>query len=110
MTYANLDTEEIRRFSSSYTRCELEEWFTHLTEAYQKWAQMQIEWKAERKASIGKTVFPYPYREGQKDLAAAVYRTIWHGKKAVYSGTYRSGKDVVYCIPGGTGRGTGAGG
>ena len=81
MTYANLDTEEIRRFSSSYTRSELEEWFTHLTEAYQKWAQMQLKWKAERKASIGKTVFPYPYREGQKDLAAAVYRTIWHGKK-----------------------------
>ena len=31
-------------------------------------------------------------------------------KEAVYSGTYRSGKDVVYCISGSTGRGTGAGG
>ena len=99
MTYANLDTEEIRRFSSSYTRSELEEWFTHLTEAYQKWAQMQLEWKAERKASIGKTVFPYPYREGQKDLAAAVYRTIWHGKKLFIQAPTGVGKTLSTVFP-----------
>ena len=99
MTYANLDTEEIRRFSSSYTRSELEEWFTHLTEVYQKWAQMQIEWKAERKASIGKTVFPYPYREGQKDLAAAVYRTIWHGKKLFIQAPTGVGKTLSTVFP-----------
>ena len=99
MTYANLDTEEIRRFSSSYTRSELEEWFTHLTEAYQKWAQMQIEWKTERKASIGKTVFPYPYREGQKDLAAAVYRTIWHGKKLFIQAPTGVGKTLSTVFP-----------
>ena len=99
MTYANLDTEEIRRFSSSYTRSELEEWFTHLTESYQKWAQMQIEWKAERKASIGKTVFPYPYREGQKDLAAAVYRTIWHGKKLFIQAPTGVGKTLSTVFP-----------
>ena len=99
MTYANLDTEEIRRFSSSYTRSELEEWFTHLTEVYQKWAQMQLEWKAERKASIGKTVFPYPYREGQKDLAAAVYRTIWHGKKLFIQAPTGVGKTLSTVFP-----------
>ena len=99
MTYANLDTEEIRRFSSSYTRSELEEWFTHLTEAYQKWAQMQLKWKAERKASIGKTVFPYPYREGQKDLAAAVYRTIWHGKKLFIQAPTGVGKTLSTVFP-----------
>ena len=99
MTYANLDTEEIRRFSSSYTRSELEEWFAHLTEAYQKWAQMQLKWKAERKASIGKTVFPYPYREGQKDLAAAVYRTIWHGKKLFIQAPTGVGKTLSTVFP-----------
>lgn len=99
MTYANLDTEEIRRFSSSYERSELEEWFTHLTEAYRKWAQMQIEWKTERKASIAKTVFPYPYREGQKDLAAAVYRTIWHGKKLFIQAPTGVGKTLSTVFP-----------
>ena len=99
MTYANLDTEEIRRFSSSYTRSELEEWFTHLTEAYQKWAQMQLEWKTERKASIGKTVFPYPYREGQKELASAVYRTIWHGKKLFIQAPTGVGKTLSTVFP-----------
>ena len=99
MTYANLDTEEIRRFSSSYTRSELEEWFTHLTEAYQKWAQMQLEWKTERKVSIGKTVFPYPYREGQKELASAVYRTIWHGKKLFIQAPTGVGKTLSTVFP-----------
>ena len=99
MTYANLDTEEIRRFSSSYTRSELEEWFAHLTEAYQKWAQMQLEWKTERKASIGKTVFPYPYREGQKELASAVYRTIWHGKKLFIQAPTGVGKTLSTVFP-----------
>lgn len=99
MTYANLDTEEIRRFFSSYTRSELEEWFAHLTEAYQKWAQMQLEWKTERKASIGKTVFPYPYREGQKELASAVYRTIWHGKKLFIQAPTGVGKTLSTVFP-----------
>ena len=36
MTYANLDTEEIRRFHYTYTKAELESWFEELTAAYRK--------------------------------------------------------------------------
>lgn len=100
--------EEIRRFHYTYTKAELESWFEELTAAYRKWAQMQLEWKHARKDSIGKTVFPYPYREGQKDLAAAVYRTIWHREKAVYSGTDRCGKNSFHGISGGAGCRTGS--
>ena len=99
MTYANLDTEEIRRFHYNYTREELEQWFLELVNAYRKWAQMQLEWKHIRGISIGKTVFPYPYRAGQKELAASVYRTIWHGKKLFIQAPTGVGKTISTVFP-----------
>lgn len=99
MTYANLDTEEIRRFYSEYTLEELEEWFARLIAAYEKWARMQLHWKQRRNASIRETVFPYPYREGQKELAASVYRTIWHGKKLFLQAPTGVGKTISTVFP-----------
>ena len=99
MTYANLDTEEIRRFHYFYKKTELDDWFAELISAYQKWAQMELEWKHERKESIGHTAFPYPYREGQKELAAAVYRTIWHGKKLFIQAPTGVGKTLSTVFP-----------
>ena len=81
MTYIHRETEEIRRIRKEFSFVELEAWFAELIEEYKKWASFQIEWKKVRQASIAGTVFPYPYREGQKDLAAAVYRTIAREKK-----------------------------
>ena len=99
MTYANLDTEEMRRFRETYTREELQSWFADLTMAYRKWAQMQMDWKHIRGESIRKTVFPYPYRKGQKELAAAVYRTIWHGKKLFIQAPTGVGKTLSTVFP-----------
>lgn len=99
MTYANLDTEEIRRFHYDFTAPELQNWFQDLIHAYRKWAQMQMEWKRKRKESIDKTVFPYPYREGQKDLAASVYRSIWHGKKLFIQAPTGVGKTLSTVFP-----------
>ena len=70
MTYCNLETEEIKRFRQQYQWKELEHWFMDLVHAYEKWAGFQIAWKKERNASIRRTEFPFPYREGQRDLAA----------------------------------------
>ena len=76
MTYCHLDTEEIKRFVVEYTAEELEEWFNDLIGQYEKWARFQIEWEIKRNASIKQTEFPFDYRPGQRDVAAAVYRTI----------------------------------
>ena len=99
MTYANLDTEEIRRFRSTYERKELREWFDGLVREYEKWARMEQMWKEERNASIAKTAFPYEYREGQKDLAASVYRTIWHRKKLFIQAPTGVGKTIAAVFP-----------
>ena len=76
MTYVNLDTEEIKYFHEDFAFSALEEWFDELIRAYKKWSDFQYAWRILRQESIQKLQFPFPYRKGQKELAAGVYRTI----------------------------------
>lgn len=99
MTYCHLDTEEIRRFQFEYEKRELEEWFCDLVARYEKWARFQIEWKKERNASIQKLEFPFPYRKGQRDVAAAVYRTILRKKKLFIQAPTGVGKTISTVFP-----------
>ena len=99
MTYIHRETEEIRRIRKEFSFVELEAWFAELIEEYKKWASFQIEWKKVRQASIAGTVFPYPYREGQKDLAAAVYRTIAREKKLFIQAPTGVGKTIATVFP-----------
>lgn len=99
MTYCNLETEEIRRFSQEYSIEELDRWFEGLLTAYRKWCRFQVDWKAVRQASIREIVFPFAYREGQKDLAAAVYRTIYHKKKLFIQAPTGVGKTISTVFP-----------
>ena len=99
MTYCHLDTEEIRRFQFEYRKKELEEWFHDLVGSYEKWARFQIEWKQERDASIQRVEFPFPYRKGQRDVAAAVYRTILRKKKLFIQAPTGVGKTMSTVFP-----------
>lgn len=99
MTYCNMETEEIRRFHTTYSIAELEEWFRNLTDEYEKWALFQLEWKKARNASIKETGFPYTYREGQKNLAASVYRTILRKKKLFIQAPTGVGKTMATVFP-----------
>lgn len=99
MTYVHLETEEVRRIRKEFSFPELEEWFAALIEEYKKWASFQVEWKKVRQASIAGVVFPYPYREGQKDLAAAVYRTIAREKKLFIQAPTGVGKTIATVFP-----------
>lgn len=99
MTYCNLETEEIKRFRQQYQLEELEHWFMDLVHAYEKWAGFQIVWKKERNASIRRTEFPFPYREGQRDLAASVYRTILRRKKLFIQAPTGVGKTMATVFP-----------
>ncbi len=99
MTYCSLLTEEIKYFHFSYVFSELEEWFSDVINSYKKWADFSFHWKAGRKASIKQLSFPFPYREGQKDLAAGVYRTIYHGKKLFLQAGTGVGKTISTIFP-----------
>ena len=80
VTYCNMETEEIRRFREERTYEELEEWFRGLIHEYVKWARYLYLHTLRRQESIRDLAFPYPYREGQRELAAAVYRSIARGR------------------------------
>lgn len=99
MTYCNLDTEEVRRFREHYDFAELEKWFLDLITAYEKWAEFQYQARQERNQSIAGLQFPFPYREGQKELAAGVYRTISREKNLFIQAPTGTGKTVTTLFP-----------
>ncbi len=100
LTYCNLDTEEIRYFHEDLSMDQLERWFQELVVAYRKWADFQFQARLERQASIQDLQFPFPYREGQKDLAAGVYRTIRRGKILFIQAPTGTGKTISTIFPG----------
>ena len=76
MTYANLDTEEIKRFNEEYTIENLTEWFDGVLELYYKWAQYLYDNRNLMCLTAKKLEFPYEYRAGQRDVAVSVYKAI----------------------------------
>lgn len=99
LTYCNLDTEEIRRFRETYTFEAIQEWFENVMELYGKWADFQYQAGRERNASIAELEFPYPYREGQKELAAGVYRTLKREKNLFIQAPTGTGKTITTVFP-----------
>ncbi len=109
MTYCNLDTEEIRYFHEAYSLKELAAWFESLVESYRKWSDFQYRAKQKRQASIQNLPFPFPYREGQKELVAGVYRTIRRGKILFIQAPTGTGKTISTVFPAVRGVGEGYG-
>ncbi len=52
ITYCNLETEEIRRFSEDQSKEELEQWFHSVVHEYLKWARFQMHHEIARNESI----------------------------------------------------------
>ncbi|MCI8282577.1 MAG: ATP-dependent DNA helicase [Lachnospiraceae bacterium] len=109
MTYCNLDTEEIRYFHEAYSLKELAAWFESLVESYRKWSDFQYRAKQKRQVSIQNLPFPFPYREGQKELVAGVYRTIRRGKILFIQAPTGTGKTISTVFPAVRGVGEGYG-
>ena len=99
MTYCNLDTEDIRYFHYDYTFEELADWFEKLIDEYKKWADFQFAWKKLRQASIKPLQFPFPYRDGQRELVAGVYRTIKRKKNLFIQAPTGAGKTISTVFP-----------
>jgi hypothetical protein len=99
MTYCNIETEDIRYFYEDYPFEQLERWFQGLISDYRKWSDYTWEWRQIRQTSIEQLVFPFPYREGQKELVSYVYQTIYHQKKLFLEAPTGVGKTVSTIFP-----------
>ncbi len=99
ITYCDLDTEKIKQFEEILPFEELRIWFEEMIESYRKWTDHQWEWNLIRRDSIMNTEFPFPYREGQRELAADVYRTIEREKILFLQAPTGTGKTIATVFP-----------
>ena len=99
MIYADLETEELRHFEETYTMEELSGWFQDLMADYGKWVSFESQWQERRAESLKKLIFPFDYREGQKDLAVSVYRTIARKKRLFIQAPTGVGKTLSVLFP-----------
>lgn len=100
VTYCNLETEEIRRFTTDYGAGELETWFQGLVHEYVKWANYLYRHGLKRDASLKALTFPYEYRQGQKELAVSVYKSIVRKKDLFIQAPTGVGKTLSTVFPG----------
>ena len=99
MTYCNRETEDINYFREDFGYLELEEWYGRLANEYAKWAVWEVKWRRKRNSSILASKFPFEYREGQKKLVSAVYKSIGSGKKLFIEAPTGVGKTMSTVFP-----------
>ena len=99
LTNCNLQTEEIRRYHEDNSKMELEVWFCSVIHEYFKWARYLCHHELQRNQSINGLEFPFPYREGQRDLAVAVYKTISRKKRLFIQAPTGIGKTLSTIFP-----------
>ena len=99
MTYANLDTEEIRRFRETLSREELQAWYQELVDQYHKWISFRMKWKEKRNASMKKLEFPFPYRKGQREMVVGVYHAVSGSKQIFVQAPTGVGKTMSAVFP-----------
>ena len=93
LTYYQVDTDQIQRFTRQFTRQQLEQFLQQLLAQYAPWAQRQLDWDTRRSQSLAALQFPFAaYRPGQRALAGEVYRACRAGKS-----TDRKGGTRVFC-------------
>ncbi|MDR6883391.1 ATP-dependent DNA helicase [Bacillus sp. 3255] len=100
LTYMQVDTEETRRFIREASFSELELFVQDVVERYYPYAHARYEHVQRRDRSVKELAFPFPaYREGQRKLAAAVYKSIGEGRKLFAKAPTGIGKTMSTLFP-----------
>ncbi|MBS4535878.1 ATP-dependent DNA helicase [Clostridium sp. D2Q-14] len=100
LTYYQMDTEKTKRIRKTYKLKELKNFFNNLMDKYYIWADFSRKWVEIRDISIKELNFPFDdYREGQRNLAVGVYRTIDEEKKLFAEAPTGIGKTISTVFP-----------
>lgn len=99
MTYSHLDTEDTRRFREIFSMEGLKNWYQKLLDDYHKWISCSLSWKKERNASMKDLQFPFPYREGQREIVSGVYHTVSSKKTLFVQAPTGVGKTMSAIFP-----------
>ena len=99
MTYANLDTEEIRRFREELGAGELKLWYRKLLDEYHKWVSYRLSWKLKRNASMENLEFPFAYRKGQREMVSSIYHAVSSRRQIFIQAPTGVGKTMSAVFP-----------
>ncbi|MDF0727138.1 PD-(D/E)XK nuclease family protein [Cytobacillus sp. S13-E01] len=100
LTYIHVVTEEQKKFVKRYKFKELEQLVTDLVKQYSPYASLMNTHRIRRNQSINELPFPFStYREGQRILAGAIYKTIAEEKNIFANAPTGIGKTISTIFP-----------
>lgn len=100
LIYYQTNTDQITRFTEVATAEALADYFQDLLNDFGDWLKMRSDIIAARDVSIEPLVFPFPaYRKGQRELAAAVYRTVANHTRLFVEAPTGTGKTISTLFP-----------
>ena len=99
ITYGNLDSREIKKFTEYYTYEDLEEYFLDIMDKYKPFSDYIYKWSITRKESIENMTFPFEYRKGQKSIMGMVYNYIRDEKLLFIQAPTGVGKTISTIYP-----------
>lgn len=100
LTYYQRTTDKITQNEHVYKREDLQDFFDGLIEEYRSWLVMRSDWRKKRNESIKQLAFPFDeYRNGQRDLAVAVYKTVALKKRLFVEAPTGTGKTISTLFP-----------
>ncbi|SEB19097.1 helicase C-terminal domain-containing protein [Paenibacillus sp. 276b] len=100
LTYVHTVNNEERRFRRMLERQELEQFAAELVAGYAPYAEMIVAYEEKRDISVRELPFPFrKYREGQRKLAGAVYKTIREGQGLMAKAPTGIGKTMSVLFP-----------
>lgn len=100
LSYIETGSEKIKHLYRNTTAQELDCFFTDIIAKYRIWLEFERDWITLRDSSISSLTFPFEqYRDGQRRMAAGIYRTISAGSKLYISAPTGIGKTISALFP-----------
>lgn len=100
LTYYQTGEKLITRQVRTYPLTELTVFFQQLLADYEKWLIFRQNWRKLRNTSLKEVSFPYgAYRQGQRELAVATYKTIKTQQKLFVEAPTGTGKTISTLFP-----------
>ena len=100
LTYVQVDTEEKRYMKKKYSLLELETFVEEVIQAYAPYARLLHGNRLRRDESIKGLEFPFAnYREGQRKLAGAVYKSVLDKRSLFVKAPTGIGKTISTIFP-----------
>ncbi|MBW9151122.1 ATP-dependent DNA helicase [Clostridium estertheticum] len=100
LTYYEISSEKTKQFIKAFSINKLKEFFDEIISNYFIWANITNDWNMKRDKTIKNLKFPFDsYREGQRELAVSVYKTIVEGKKMFVQAPTGIGKTISTLFP-----------